>query len=96
MTEDNARCHEISDAKPRDDSALIAYFGGTAMSMVYLSAVYAMYRSEDPLPLRSGEVLTRTERPTAYRFFYGLISSFGWMSLLACALGIVRSLSHVA
>jgi hypothetical protein len=68
MTEDNARCHEISDAKPRDDSAL----------------------------LRSGEVLTRTERPTAYRFFYGLISSFGWMSLLACALGIVRSLSHVA
>ena len=66
------------------------------MSAAYLAVVYAMYRSGEPLPLRSGELLERAARPAAFRFWYGFVSVFGWAWLLVCFAGVVRSLTHVA
>ena len=81
---------------PVEASPVMAYFGGAAMSAAYLCVLYAMYRSGEPLRMRTGEILLAAERPSAFRFWYGLISVFGWLGLFVCFAGVVRSLTHVA
>ena len=77
-------------------SAVLAFLGGAAMSIAYLAALYAMYRSREPLPMRDGGLLTADDRPGAYRFWYAFMSIFGWAGLLVCAAGVLQSLLHVA
>ena len=77
-------------------SAVLAFLGGAALSLAYLAAVYAMYRSGEPLPMRDGGLLTAAKSPSGHRFWYAFTSIFGWAGLLVCAVGVVGNLLHVA